>query len=215
MGENLKSRNKNLTVPNAISVLRIIFVPFFAYFFLKDNLEVATIILVFSGFTDLFDGIIARKFNQITELGKMLDPLADKLTQAAVAFCMAVRVPQVRIFLIIFIAKELVMLAGAIQLLSKKKKPCSAKWYGKVATTCFYISVTVIVLMSAFELVSKVVFAVTANVLLFITAVFMVYALYKYLKIFQEIMGSDAEEYSFSLHEEIRKKETIERKTKN
>ena len=75
-----KLRNKNLTVPNAMSLFRILVIPFFAYFFLKDNLTAAVIALALSGLSDALDGFVARRFNQITELGKMLDPLADKLT---------------------------------------------------------------------------------------------------------------------------------------
>lgn len=79
-----KLRNKNLTVPNAMSLFRILVIPFFAYFFLKDNLTAAVIALALSGLSDALDGFVARRFNQITELGKMLDPLADKLTQGTV-----------------------------------------------------------------------------------------------------------------------------------
>ena len=76
-----KLRNKNLTVPNAMSLFRILVIPFFAYFFLKDNLTAAVIALALSGLSDALDGFVARRFNQITELGKMLDPLADRRSQ--------------------------------------------------------------------------------------------------------------------------------------
>ena len=71
-----KPINQNLTVPNAMSVFRILVIPFFAYFFLKGNLTAAIVALGLSGLSDALDGMIARHFNQITELGKMLDPLA-------------------------------------------------------------------------------------------------------------------------------------------
>ena len=62
-----KLRNKNLTVPNAMSLFRILVIPFFAYFFLKDNLTAAVIALALSGLSDALDGFVARRFNQITE----------------------------------------------------------------------------------------------------------------------------------------------------
>lgn len=203
-----KTRNNNLTVPNAISVVRILLVPFFAYFFLKDRLAVAVSLLVLSGLSDLFDGMIARKFNQVTELGKMLDPLADKITQGVVALCLAVKIPEIRLILGLFIVKELVMLVGAILLIKKKKKPCAAQWYGKIATTLFYVSVTVIVGMKTFFTVDP----VLSNVLLIITAVVMFYAAFKYLQIFLEILRSQDEKYNFSLPDEIRKQKVVEKK---
>lgn len=114
-----KLRNKNLTVPNAMSLFRILVIPFFAYFFLKDNLTAAVIALALSGLSDALDGFVARRFNQITELGKMLDPLADKLTQGTVAVCIAVRYPTICPLLFLLVTKELVMLCGACFLLHR------------------------------------------------------------------------------------------------
>ena len=74
MPQEKKPINQNLTVPNALSVLRIIVIPFFAWFFMHDQLAIAVALLVLSGLSDCVDGFIARKLNQVTELGKMLDP---------------------------------------------------------------------------------------------------------------------------------------------
>ena len=114
-----KLRNKNLTVPNAMSVFRILVIPFFAYFFLTDHLAAAVVALLLSGLSDALDGLVARRFNQITELGKMLDPLADKLTQGAVAVCIAIRYPSICPLLFLLVTKELVMLCGACFLLHR------------------------------------------------------------------------------------------------
>ncbi|WP_099205133.1 CDP-alcohol phosphatidyltransferase family protein [Scatolibacter rhodanostii] len=200
-------RNKNITIPNLMSVARIIMVPFFAYFFLKDKLTVAVVLLVLSGLSDLFDGWIARKFNQITELGKMLDPLADKITQGVVAICLAIKIPEIRLLLILFIVKELLMLCGAIILLKRKKRPTSARWYGKVATTFFYVSVTAIVCMRTIFEVTPFMFQLTSNILLLVTGIFMFYAAVQYFQIFLEIIRSDDEKYKFDLPDEIRAKE--------
>lgn len=199
-----KPRNKNLTIPNLISVLRIIITPFFAYFYLKGQLIPAVILLVISGLSDMFDGMIARKFNQITELGKMLDPLADKITQGVVAICLAITTPQIRVILTIFVVKEVLMLCGGVFLLRHKKKPTAAQWYGKVSTVLFYLSVTVIVVMDTFFTVNPRNFDIVANVLLIITAVFMIYSLIRYILLFVEILRSNDSKYSFDLPEEIR-----------
>jgi phosphatidylglycerophosphate synthase len=82
----------------------------------------AAAILLLSGLTDMLDGIIARKCHQITELGQMLDPLSDKLTQGAVAICLAVKQPILIPFLAIFVIKETLMVCAGIFLISRKKK---------------------------------------------------------------------------------------------
>ena len=79
MPQEKKPINQNLTVPNALSVLRIIVIPFFAWFFMHDQLAIAVALLVLSGLSDCVDGFIARKLNQVTELGKMLDIASDRI----------------------------------------------------------------------------------------------------------------------------------------
>ena len=175
-----KPINQNLTVPNAMSVFRILVIPFFAYFFLKGNLTAAIVALGLSGLSDALDGMIARHFNQITELGKMLDPLADKLTQGTVAICIAVHYPSIWPLLALLVLKELVMLCGACYLLKNGKKPCAAKWYGKVSTTLFYIAIGLIVVMDGFMKVSESTFNIASTTALVITAGFMVYTFIRY-----------------------------------
>ena len=92
-----KKVNKNLNIPNALSFFRMLLIPVFIVFYMMaDKTDYiyyvyAASALILSGLTDLFDGVIARKFNQITELGKILDPIADKLTQMAVVVCVAIK----------------------------------------------------------------------------------------------------------------------------
>ena len=73
------------TIPNLLSVIRIFLIPVFAVLFYQDQKIVAVLVLALSGLTDMFDGKIARKYNQISALGKILDPVADKLTQISIA----------------------------------------------------------------------------------------------------------------------------------
>lgn len=215
MPRESKPRNQNLTVPNALSVLRILIVPFFAWAFLKENIPAAAALLVVSGLSDMLDGVIARRFDQVTELGKMLDPFADKLTQGVVALCLAIKVPAVGPVLVIFIAKELCMLCCAAVLLKKKKRPCAAKWYGKVATVMFYVSVGIIVIMDGFFQLSGPVFSAVSYTLLLLTAAMMIYSGIKYLQIFLEILRSDDEKYDLDLPDEMRAKVVREKRTKN
>lgn len=201
-----KLRNKNLTVPNAMSLFRILVIPFFAYFFLKDNLTAAVIALALSGLSDALDGFVARRFNQITELGKMLDPLADKLTQGTVAVCIAIRYPTICPLLFLLVMKELVMLCGACFLLHRGKKPCAAKWYGKVSTTLFYAAMVLIVVMDGFMQVQPEVFNLVSNIALVVTAAFMLYTFVRYFGVFREILRNTDGRYDLNLPEEIRAK---------
>ena len=160
-------------------------------------------------------GFIARKLNQVTELGKMLDPLADKLTQGVVALCLAIKFPVICPALLVFILKELVMLCGAILLLKKKKRPCAAQWYGKVATVMFYVSVALIVVMDGFLHVEGVAFQVISYVLLGLTAAMMIYSAVKYAQIFLKILRSDDSQYDLSLTDEIRAKTVRDKRIKS
>lgn len=136
-----------LTVPNLISVIRIILIPFFAFYFMQGEFVIAVIILALSGLSDCVDGKIARRFNQISALGKLLDPLADKLTQITLAVILFLTFNKAEdtmlkafswVFLV-FIAKEFVMVLGSLIMLSIGLRPGAAEIYGKVATLAFYV----------------------------------------------------------------------------
>ncbi len=156
------------TIPNLLSVIRIILVPFFAYFYMNGKVGIAIVILVLSGLSDFFDGKIARKFNQISELGKLLDPVADKITQITLALLLYLSFARATdetlkafswVFLI-FIGKEAFMVVFSIFMLILNLRPCAAEIFGKLATFAFYSIMIVIVafgpeiglLKSVFEL---------------------------------------------------------------
>ena len=132
------------TIPNMLSILRLLLVPVFSVLYLLSEsrpelLYWAIGVLVVSGLSDAVDGYIARRFNQISESGKLLDPAADKLTQVAVLVCLTVRYHQMIPLLIICVAKELLQLiGGAIILKSGSATMEGSHWYGKLATFVFY-----------------------------------------------------------------------------
>lgn len=215
MPREKKPRNQNLTVPNALSVLRILIVPFFAWCFLSGRLMGAAVLLALSGLSDMFDGLIARKFDQITELGKILDPFADKLTQGVVALCLAIRFPMIGPVLGLFIAKELLMLCCALVLLKKHKRPGAAKWYGKVATVMFYLSVSAIVVIDGLGLVPNTqTFYVICYVLLILTGAMMAYAAVKYSQVFFSLLHAEDEADKLDLPAEIHAKTIRESRRK-
>lgn len=135
------------TVPNALSFLRILLIPVFAVLFYKHELLWAVVVLAISGLSDFFDGKIARRFNQVSALGKLLDPVADKLTQATIAVMLFFSFYNAEnrtlhlfawVFLL-FIVKELVMLIGGGLMLLFHIRPGAAEIYGKAATMIFYL----------------------------------------------------------------------------
>ena len=135
------------TIPNLLSFIRILLIPVFAYFFYKGELIWAVVVLAISGLSDFFDGKIARRFNQVSALGKLLDPVADKLTQATIAIMLFLAFFNAEnrtlhlfawVFLL-FIVKELVMLIGGALMIYFGIRPGAAEFYGKAATMAFYL----------------------------------------------------------------------------
>ena len=137
-----------MNIPNLLSIMRIILVPIFTYeFVVCDDFTTAGILLLISGFTDCLDGYIARKFNMITNLGKILDPLADKLTQVMTVFCLATKNYPIMWYLFAFlIVKDILLLIGGIALYKKRDFVVSSNWFGKIATIIFYVAVIFITL---------------------------------------------------------------------
>lgn len=142
------------TVPNWLTFSRIIMVPIFAVLFLKGHVLWSVFVLALSGLSDFLDGKIARRFNQISDLGKLLDPVADKMTEITIAVLLYIKFSSgeglVKTFswiFLIFIVKEAVMVVfGGIMLLVGLR-PVAAEIYGKVSTFVFY---GVMLLMFAF-----------------------------------------------------------------
>ena len=140
----LKSfKTKDLfTIPNIIGYVRILLIPVFCWLYLTADSRAdyiwADVVVLFSSFTDLFDGMIARKFNQVTELGKVLDPVADKLTHAALAICLAIRYPLMWALIGLMAVKEGYMAIMGIYFLRKGKMMDGAMWFGKICTATLF-----------------------------------------------------------------------------
>jgi cardiolipin synthase len=143
----------SLTVPNLLTVIRIILIPVFAVLFYNGYFIWAVFVLFLSGLSDFLDGKIARRFNQVSELGKILDPVADKLTQITIAVMLffefrAVGSDVMKAFswvFLFFLFKEGVMVVGGAVMLSKGIRPGAAEILGKIATFVFYGSMLLII----------------------------------------------------------------------
>ncbi|MCI1966895.1 MAG: CDP-alcohol phosphatidyltransferase family protein [Oscillospiraceae bacterium] len=202
----MQNRNKNFNIPNTLSILRILLIIPFVIYYTNDQILKAAVVLVLSGLTDMLDGTIARKYHQITELGQMLDPLSDKMTQGAVAICLAVKQPILIPFLAVFVIKEALMVIAGIFLIGKKKKrPGGSMWFGKTATVLFYISFGIIVFLKGIGVGENQELIVSVT-LLSITAAFMIYAFIRYAGIYFDIVRSDDPKYRIDIQEVMDKK---------
>lgn len=184
--DDVKSCNVIFTVPNIISFLRIVFIIPFIIFFQKTEYITAFSFIVLSGISDCLDGFLARKLNQVSELGKMLDPVADKLTLVAVIICLGTIMPPIVPLVVALVVKDISMLLGGYYLIRKGITPPAAKWYGKLATIIFYVSVCTIVFCRAFLHYEN---AVLVLILLSLTVVAMMFALVKYAIMFIKLLN--------------------------
>ena len=186
MIKNIRLRDFK-TIPNLLSLLRIALIIPFVIFFLKGNYIVSALMIILSGISDALDGFTARKFNQITDLGKMLDPLADKLTLIAIMVCIVILFPIVMPIVVLLIIKDVMMVIGASLLLKNDIKPPAARWYGKTATVMFYFSVLLIVFLKAVFNYEN---SLLSLALLGATAAMMIFALVRYFLIFIKLKSS-------------------------
>lgn len=148
----IKNWKKELfTIPNFLSLFRLILIPVYACIYLTatehDQFLLAGVILAVSCLTDMIDGKIARKFNMITTLGKVLDPLADKLTQLTLTICLSMKYPVLYPVLGLFVLKELFQLILGVVFLHRGKMLPGALLAGKICTTVLFISLIALVLM--------------------------------------------------------------------
>ena len=127
-------------VPNTLTIIRFLLIPFILYFILTGKYIAAFIMLTVSGLTDILDGIIARKFDCITNFGKLIDPLADKATQVSILAALTFKGMIPLWMLLVVFLKEFLMIAGA-SFLYGKELVVSSKWFGKLATVLFYIAI--------------------------------------------------------------------------
>lgn len=142
-----------LTIPNLISLIRICLIPVIAVLYYNNYIWWTVFVIFISGLSDAVDGKIARKFNQVSAIGKLLDPVADKLTIFALAIVLYLKFQAAQseamqafawVFLL-FIAKDIIMILGSIVLIALGSRPVAAEIWGKLATFVFYAVMVVII----------------------------------------------------------------------
>ena len=130
-----KYKKKIITIPNILSFFRLCLIPVIVWLYLGlQNYLWSAVLVVLSGVTDVLDGIIARKFNMISDIGKVLDPFADKATQMTMMLLLITRFPIMLLPFIISMAKEIFMTVSGYMVIKKCGIVMGADWHGKAAT---------------------------------------------------------------------------------
>lgn len=166
------------SIPNLLGYFRILMIPVFLFLYCNaetsNDYRIAFLVLAVSMSTDLIDGWVARKFHMITDIGKALDPIADKLTQGALAIAVTFRNPLMIPCLMLFIVKEFYM--GIMGLYLKKKYSFwyGAKWYGKICTVIIDVCVFALLLFQGIS-------TDTATILIGVMMICMVISLVMYV----------------------------------
>ena len=174
-----------ITIPNILSMFRLILIPLIFIFWFRNEYVFTFITVAVSAFTDVLDGFIARKFKMITDLGKFLDPLADKLTQLSVLICLTVKYKWIIAAVVLLAVKELTMLAVGTRVLKKTDRMPYARWYGKAATAALDISTALVILFPGIpEAVAMLIFAVCVFLI--------IYSLVRYMMLYREMIAECA-----------------------
>ena len=145
-----------LTIPNGLSFFRLLLIPVYTTIYLNaqndSDYRLAAIILATSCMTDMFDGMIARQFNMVSNVGKVLDPLADKLTQLALTICLSIRYPVLRGVLVLLIGKEFIQVIMAYHLFRQGKILSGPLLSGKICTAVLFTSFIIFMLIPSLPL---------------------------------------------------------------
>lgn len=140
-------KGKVFTIPNILSIFRILLIPVIVWlYFGVKNYYAALGVIALSALTDILDGKIARKFNMVSDFGKIIDPIADKMTLGILIICLISKYKLMIPLIIVFIVKELFMMIAGYMILKKKDSVNSARWYGKLATAVMYGVIMTLVL---------------------------------------------------------------------
>lgn len=173
------------TIPNLLCYLRIAAIPYFIYIYVhaSEPLDYLYTAFILAGMeiTDFLDGFIARRYHMISEWGKILDPIADKLLQLTLLVLLVYQYPFAVLVLLLFLVKEASMAICGIVSIRKKCRLQGALWCGKVSTTVFYICMIVLILFPGID-------PLAADVLLCITTAFLIYSFVVYMRTYYAML---------------------------
>lgn len=171
-----------LTIPNLLSLLRLLMIPLIVRLYVREQYVQAVAVIIISGITDVVDGIIARKCGMVSDFGKILDPLADKLTQAAIIIGLATKYSLMIPLIIEFALRELIMTILGYITIKRKDSVNSSKWYGKVTTVLLYAVFVILIFFPGIPLWA-------ANTLIVLCAAMILLSLILYARFYSKILS--------------------------
>lgn len=184
------TRKQLFTIPNLLSLLRLCMIPLIIWLYCtQKNYALTAVVLVLSGLTEMVDGYIARRFNMVTDLGKALDPVADKLTQASVMFCLLSRFRMMLVPLLLLIFKEVCNGVMSLVVIKKTGKLCGADWHGKVCTWLLYAMMFVHIVW--FDISREWTTALISICVIMMTVSFALYMVRNYKMLTKEVTNND------------------------
>lgn len=183
-------KDQIFTVPNILSIVRLLMIPIIVWLYCgKREYGIATVVILLSGATDIVDGFIARKFNMVSDLGKILDPIADKVTQIAVIICLTFKYKLMLAIVVLFAVKEMIMGVMGYITLKKKDQVNGAKWYGKLNTVVLYAVMMLLILIPDMS-------QALVNMLIIICACMMLLSLLLYVRFYRKLFSEKQNERS-------------------
>lgn len=179
-------KDKIVTIPNILSFIRICLIPIIVWLYVGEkNYPLTGIMVILSSMTDIIDGIIARKFNMTSDLGKVLDPIADKATQGVVAILLAIRFPMMILLVCLGIIKELFMAISGFLVIKKQGIVLGANWHGKLNTV---VIVSTMALHIVWYDITPIVSTITITMCLALTTLSLtLYAIRNFKYIFKKV----------------------------
>ena len=145
----LFTKKNVLTWPNLITSVRFVMIPLIIYFNSQENYNMVAVVTAISCLSDVLDGIVARKTGSVSDMGKVLDPIADKLTQGVLLLCLASRYPGAWWLIGLFLFKELAQLVIGFFTVTGTGEVTSARWYGKACTVFLFVVIFILILVPA------------------------------------------------------------------
>lgn len=174
-----------MNLPNKLTILRMCMIPFFVFFmessvFGDADKYIALVIFIVASLTDMLDGKIARKYNLVTNFGKFMDPLADKLLVCSALICLAGRIPEW--IIIVIISRELII-SGFRTIAADNGIVIAASYWGKIKTVCQMVMIIWLILDLSFSL-----YTIVGNVLIYVSVILTIISLIDYLAKNKEVL---------------------------
>ena len=172
---DMKNKENLFNIPNCLCFFRILLIPVFLYVYFKSEYDyhyaIDAFFLVLSGLSDFLDGFISRKYDMVTDFGKLIDPIADKLTQFTIAVTLLFNYPLAWIVLIIIVLKDGMLGIVGLYLYDYGLKIKGASWWGKIATAYFYVVVIILIGLHIPDTIISSIMIITSSALMLLSFV--------------------------------------------